>query len=222
MSSGVSPTGELTRIERLRLHDTVLDHLRRFIVEGTLKPGIKINERELCEVLGISRTPLREALKVLAVEGLIELMPNRGACVAQMSDDEVREAFELMSGIEAFNGQLACERITDAEVQNIKTLHYQMLQAKLKNDLSLYFQKNAAIHDAISLAARNETLRKTYLTLNRRLQAVRYNSNRTEDKWERAIHDHEEMIEALEQRDASRLQHILRSHILDAGGLKSA
>ncbi|MGF6396118.1 GntR family transcriptional regulator [Pseudomonas plecoglossicida] len=220
MSSGVSPTGELARIERLQLHDTVLDHLRRFIIEGTLKPGIKINERELCEVLGISRTPLREALKVLAVEGLIELQPNRGARVAQMSDTEIRETFELMSGIEAFNGQLACERITDAEVINIKSLHYQMLQAKENNDLSLYFQKNAAIHDAISQAARNETLRKTYLTLNRRIQSIRYVSNRSDAKWDRAILDHEEMIQALEERDADRLRDILRNHILDAGGIK--
>ena len=104
----------------------------------------------------------------------------------------------------------------------IKSLHYQMLQAKENNDLSLYFQKNAAIHDAISLAARNDTLRKTYLTLNRRIQAIRYLSNRTDVKWERAIHDHEEMIEALEKRDAERLRNILRSHILDAGGLKPA
>ncbi|MFK0033593.1 GntR family transcriptional regulator [Pseudomonas monteilii] len=219
MSSGVSPLGELAKIERMHLHDTVLDHLRRFVIEGTLKPGIKINERELCEVLGISRTPLREALKVLAMEGLIELRPNRGARVAQMSDVEIRETFELMSGIEAFNGQLACERITDSEVQTIRSLHFQMLQAKASDDLSLYFEKNAAIHDAISLAARNETLRKTYLTLNRKIQAVRYSSNRTEQKWERAIHDHEAMIEALEKRDGERLKAILRNHILDAGGL---
>ncbi|MFA7895267.1 MULTISPECIES: GntR family transcriptional regulator [Pseudomonas putida group] len=203
----------------MHLHDTVLDHLRRFVIEGTLKPGIKINERELCEVLGISRTPLREALKVLAMEGLIELRPNRGARVAQMSDVEIRETFELMSGIEAFNGQLACERITDSEVQTIRSLHFQMLQAKASDDLSLYFEKNAAIHDAISLAARNETLRKTYLTLNRKIQAVRYLSNRTEEKWERAIHDHEAMIDALEKRDGERLQAILRNHVLDAGGL---
>ncbi|MFK0095761.1 GntR family transcriptional regulator [Pseudomonas sp. NPDC090592] len=219
MSSGASPLGELAKIERMHLHDTVLDHLRRFVIEGTLKPGIKINERELCEVLGISRTPLREALKVLAMEGLIELRPNRGARVAQMSDVEIRETFELMSGIEAFNGQLACERITDSEVQTIRSLHFQMLQAKASDDLSLYFEKNAAIHDAISLAARNETLRKTYLTLNRKIQAVRYSSNRTEQKWERAIHDHEAMIEALEKRDGERLKAILRNHILDAGGL---
>ncbi|WDY55800.1 GntR family transcriptional regulator [Pseudomonas sp. PSKL.D1] len=212
--------GELAKIERMHLHDTVLDHLRRFVIEGTLKPGIKINERELCEVLGISRTPLREALKVLAMEGLIELRPNRGARVAQMSDVETREMFELMSGIEAFSGLLACERITDSEIQAIRSLHYQMLQAKASNDLSLYFEKNAAIHDAISQAARNETLRKTYLTLNQRIQAVRYRSNRTDVKWERAIHDHEDMIEALEQRDGERLSAILRSHILDAGGLQ--
>ncbi len=67
----------LPRLERLRLHDTVVDHLRSFVVEGLLAPGVKLNERTLCETLGISCTPLREALKVLAAEGLIEISPNR-------------------------------------------------------------------------------------------------------------------------------------------------
>ena len=75
----------IPKVERQRLHDTVIEHLRGFITEGVLAPGTKLNERELCETLGISRTPLREALKVLAVEGLIEINPNRGASVARMS-----------------------------------------------------------------------------------------------------------------------------------------
>ena len=104
----------LPKVERQRLHDTVVEHLRNFIVEGLLAPGVKLNERTLCETLGISRTPLREALKVLASEGLIDILPNRGASVSQMSEAEIRETFELMSGLEAFSGELACERITSA------------------------------------------------------------------------------------------------------------
>src|SRR5246127_1463287 len=90
----------LPKVERQRLHDTVVDHLRTFIVEGLLVPGTKLNERELCERLGISRTPLREALKVLAAEGLVEISPNRGATVSRMTEAEIREMFELLSGLE--------------------------------------------------------------------------------------------------------------------------
>jgi len=88
------------KVERQQLHDTVVGHLRRLIIEGVLEPGKKLNERELCETLGISRTPLREALKVLAAEGLVEISPNRGASIASMSETEIREAFEFMSGLE--------------------------------------------------------------------------------------------------------------------------
>jgi DNA-binding GntR family transcriptional regulator len=205
---------QLPKLARQRLHDTVVEHLRNFIIEGTLGAGTKLNERELCETLGISRTPLREALKVLAAEGLIEISPNRGASVARMSELEIREAFELMSGLEAFAGELACERITADELDEIKALHYAMIVCKNQNDLPGYYQRNRAIHDLINLAARNSALRQTYMALNWRIQALRFRSNLQTPKWDRAVHDHEEMIQALEARDGKRLSAILRQHLL--------
>ncbi|WP_062381491.1 GntR family transcriptional regulator [Pseudomonas abietaniphila] len=205
---------QLPKLERQRLHDTVVEHLRSFIIEGTLSAGTKLNERELCETLGISRTPLREALKVLEAEGLIDISPNRGASVARMSELEIREAFELMSGLEAFAGELACERITADELDEIKALHYAMVVCKNQNDLPGYYQRNRAIHDLINLAARNSALRQTYMALNWRIQALRFRSNLQLPKWDRAVHDHEEMIQALEARDGKRLSAILRQHLL--------
>jgi len=204
----------LPKVERQRLHDTVVDHLRNFIVEGLLAPGVKLNERKLCETLGISRTPLREALKVLAAEGLIDISPNRGASVAQLSDAEIRDMFELMSGLEAFAGELACERISATELADIKALHAAMLTCREQNDLSGYYARNHAIHDRINAAARNAALRQTYATLNRRLQALRFRSNFQTEKWDSAIRDHEAMIRALETRDGRQLSTILRSHLL--------
>ncbi|WP_133646552.1 GntR family transcriptional regulator [Paraburkholderia flava] len=205
----------LPKVERQRLHDTVVEHIRRFIVEGALVPGKKLNERELCETLGISRTPLREALKVLAAEGLIDIEPNRGASVSKMSEAELRETFELMSGLEAFSGELACERITAAELAEIKALHYAMLACRAQNDLPGYYSRNQAIHEKINEAARNGALRQTYIAVNRRLQALRFRSNFQVPKWDRAIHDHDEMLKALEARDGKRLATILRKHLLD-------
>ncbi len=203
------------RLERQRLHDTVVEHLRNLIVEGALPPGTKLNERELCERFGISRTPLREAMKVLSVEGLVEILPNRGATVSRMSETEIWETFELMSGLEALSGELACERISSVELAEIKAQHYAMLAAKAQHDLPGYYSRNQAIHDKINAAARNSVLRQTYLTLNRRLQALRFKSNFKADKWDSAVHDHEEMIKALEARDGKRLAAILRQHLLD-------
>ncbi|MES2259445.1 MAG: GntR family transcriptional regulator [Pseudomonadota bacterium] len=203
------------KVERQRLHDTVVEHLQNLIVEGVLAPGIKLNERELCERLGISRTPLREAMKVLASEGLIEMIPNRGAYVSRMSDTEIWETFEVMSGLEAMSGELAAERISPAEIAEIKALHEVMIACRARNDLSGYYSRNQAIHNLINAAARNSVLRQLYLSVNRRLRALRFKSNFQEAKWDRAVHEHGEMIAALEARDGAWLAKILRQHLLD-------
>ena len=210
-----SPIPLMPKVERQQLHDAVIEHLRSFIVEGMLEPGKKLHERELCEMLGISRTPLREALKVLASEGLIDISPNRGASVSKMSEAELRETFEVMSGLEAFSGELACERITAAEIAEIKALHYAMLACRSQNDLAGYYSRNQAIHDKINEAARNTALRQIYITVNRRLQALRFRSNFQIPKWDSAIHDHDEMLKALDARDGKRLSAILRQHLLE-------
>lgn len=217
--SSVPDRVDLPKIERMHLHDTVVEHLRRFITEGVLRPGTKLSEKDLCETLGISRTPLREALKVLAQERLIELTPNRGARVAILSEVEIREAFEMMGGLEAFAGELACARITDAEIARAEQLHEAMIQAKASDDLPSYFRLNSAIHDLISLAAGNQMLRDTSLGLNRRLQALRLMSNERSVKWDRAIRDHEQMLKALKARNGKQLALVLRRHLLDASGL---
>ena len=208
-------THAVPRLERQRLHDTVVEHLRHRIVEAVLPPGTKLNERELCETMGISRTPLREALKVLAVEGLIEIAPNRGASVYSMSASEIWETFEFVSGLEAMAGRLACERITPAELADIKALHAAMLRCAAQNDLPGYYDCNQQIHARISLAARNSVLHQTFLGINRRLQALRFRSNLKPGKWDSAIRDHVAMIEALEARDGDRLARILSQHLLD-------
>lgn len=213
--SGASSFQAVTRVERMRLHDTVVTHLRNLIVEGALAPGMKLNERELCETLGISRTPLREAMKVLAAEGLIEIAPNRGAFVSRMSDTEIWESFEVMSGLEAMSGELAAVRITPVEIAEIKALHYAMIACRAQNDLPGYYSRNQTIHNKLNEAARNSVLRQTYQSINRRLLALRFKSNFQAGKWDSAIQDHEEMIKALEARDGARLAAILRKHLLE-------
>src|SRR3981081_4045014 len=116
------------------LHDETLTRLRDHIVEGNIPDGGRVPERRLCEMLRISRTPLREALKVLAAEGLIELLPNRGARVRRLGEDDLRHLFEVMAGLEALAGRLACERISDAGIAEIERIHYEMYTCYIRRE----------------------------------------------------------------------------------------
>ncbi len=149
-------------IARPVLHEQVAHRLRQMLVEGLIPPGGKLNERTLCEELSISRTPLREAIKMLAAEGLVELLPNRGSVAVQLSEADVRHTFEVMAGLEGLSGELAAQRVTEAELNEIKALHYEMMAAYTRRDLSAYYQVNAAIHRSFNAAAKNPVLTATY------------------------------------------------------------
>lgn len=201
-------------IDRKGLSSAVTSTLRNMIVEGVLAPGTRLNERILCEQLQVSRTPLREAFKTLAGEGLIEILPNRGAVVVQLSITDIQQAFELMGALEGLAGHLACERITEHEVAEIKALHYEMLAAHARRDLSTYYALNHEIHDRFNAAAGNAMLTTTYLQLNARIQSLRFRSNFNQSKWDEAVREHSAMVDALEKRDGAALGAILQQHLL--------
>jgi len=197
------------------LHDEVLARLRDYIVEGNLEDGARIPERELSLRFGISRTPLREALKVLASEGLIELLPNRGARVRTMRAEDIREVFDMIGGLEALAGRLACEQISDAEIAEIEALHHEMYGFYLRRDLHDYFRCNQAIHQKIVDAARNNALRVTYATLGSQIQRFRYTANlaTSRDRWAEAVREHESILDALRRRAGDELSDILFRHL---------
>ena len=197
------------------LHEQVTQRLREMLVESRIAPGAKLNERELSEVLQVSRTPLREAIKRLAAEGLVELLPNRGAIALDLSEADVRHTFEVMAGLEAQSGELAAERITDTELAEIKALHFEMLAAFTRRDLPAYYRLNSAIHAAIHAAARNPVLSATYRQVNARLLALRFQSNQNEAKWSAAMQEHEEIISALGRRDPAALRAVLLKHLFN-------
>jgi DNA-binding GntR family transcriptional regulator len=195
------------------LPSAVAEALRALITEGALAPGARLNERALCDRLGVSRTPLREAFRELASEGLIELTPNRGAQVVALSGRDIQDAFELMGALEALAGELACARITAEETAQVKALTFQMLACRARRDLPAYYRLNREIHDRINAAARNRALAQAYAKQNLRIQNLRFRSNFDEDKWAKAAREHEAMVEALEARDGPRLASILRDHL---------
>ena len=117
-----------TPLARPSLHEELVKRLRQAIVEGSLEPGAKVPERELCENLGVSRTPLREALKVLANEGLVILESNRGARISNVTMEELEAAFPVIAVLEGLAGELACERATDDEIAQIVARHHDMFR----------------------------------------------------------------------------------------------
>ena len=124
------------------LHEEVAAKLRELIFDGVLEVESRIPEKALCERFGISRTPLREALKVLAREGLISLLPNRGARVSKITPKDIDEVFPVMGALEAVAGEAACKNITEEGIAEIRALHYQMALHHTRGERLEYFQLN--------------------------------------------------------------------------------
>ena len=201
--------------EEHSLHDEILTRLRDHIVEGNIADGGRVPERQLCEMLKISRTPLREALKVLASEGLVELLPNRGARVRPLNEQDLGELFDVMGGLEGLAGRLACEHITDQEIAEIERLHYEMYGFYLHRDMHGYFRTNQLIHQKIVEASRNATLKACYANIAGRIRRVRYSANfaRKRERWGEAMREHETILDALRRRAGDELSDILFRHL---------
>lgn len=200
-------------IARLTLPEAAAERLRTLIIEGELAPGARLNERELSERLGVSRTPLREAFRMLAADGLLVQLPNRGAQVVALSPQDVRHAFEVMAALEGLSGELAAARVTDADVAALRALQAEMEAAHARHDLPAYYRVNRTIHERVNAIAGNPILTQTFKTLNTRLHALRFRSNLVRAKWDQAVAEHREMIEALAARDGAGLRDILVRHL---------
>jgi DNA-binding GntR family transcriptional regulator len=195
------------------VHASLLDRLREVFVQGEIAPGSKVPEATLCERFGVSRTPLREALKVLAAEGHVELLPNRGARVRGLSLEEVEGLFAVAGALEALAGEQAAERVTEDELAEITALHERMRDAFLRRDLQPYYESNRAIHEAIVRATRNSVLSSQYAVVNARIRRIRFHSPMSEEIWSRAMAEHDGMLNALMRRDAAALSGILKTHL---------
>ncbi|WP_290789431.1 GntR family transcriptional regulator [Halomonas sp.] len=203
----------MSKIQHRNLYREVADRILDLIEQGELASGDRIPERELCERFGVSRTPLREALKVLASEGSVELLPNRGARVRQLTLKMVKDTYDLMGALEGLAGELACQHITDEKIAEIRELHGSLLGHYRNRELADYFRVNRQIHEGILAASHNEALLEMYSNLSQRVKRVRYSKQMTDAFWQQAVEDHQAMIEALEQRDGRRLGQILRDHL---------
>jgi DNA-binding GntR family transcriptional regulator len=166
----------------------------------------------VAQLLGVSRTPVREAIKVLTAEGLVELLPLRGAIVKAFSAKDARDMLEVIALVESYAGERACQA-SQSRIDEILELHRQMKVFFEARQRLEYFALNQRIHDALIALADNETLSMTHATLSKRMRSLRYSGNSTPENWNDAMTEHEQMMTALAARDGQALARIMGEHI---------
>lgn len=199
-------------IERLSLHEEVTNRLRDMIVQGLLAPGERIQEMALAHQLKVSRTPIRDALKVLTAEGLVQLLPLRGAVVRQFSAKDARDMLEVIALLEEYAGVKACQA-SEERILAVLALHEDMLRLYEARDRRAYFERNQQIHQALIALADNDSLSLTHDMLSKRMRSLRYSGNSAPENWAAALQDHEDMAKALRQRDGQALSQAMGEHI---------
>nr|WP_228633536.1 GntR family transcriptional regulator [Halomonas sp.] len=207
------PMEEVTQPNQPGLVEKVANYLREHIVMDHFQPGQRLPERTLAVELQVSRTPLREALKILAAEGLVVISPNRGAVVADVSPADMKEKAYVLSVLEQAAAELTCANASDDDIAELQALHYEMKAAFLRRDRQNYFRLNQDIHNRIVALSGNTTLVDMHANLSRQLYRVRYLSNQKNEKWATAMEEHEAIMVALEARDGERVGRELLNHL---------
>jgi DNA-binding GntR family transcriptional regulator len=195
------------------LHRNAVSMLRDMIVSGALAPGERLNERELCGQLQVSRTPVREAIKMLTQEGLLHSQPNRSPVVAPLDADQTAALIDVVATIEALAGELAAKRVADSQIAELGILHYTMLRHHAHDELPGYFEANKAFHRRIMEIAGNPVLLWVWDLLALRVDRARYASNLWPKRWQEAIHEHSQILERLTARDAEGVAAAMRQHV---------
>ncbi|MFC5068946.1 GntR family transcriptional regulator [Flaviflagellibacter deserti] len=203
----------INTLVRQSLHESLVAPLREMILSGELRAGEKVPEEQLCERFGVSRTPIREALKVLAAEGVLQIMPHRGAIVARITEDQINELFPIMASLERLAGKLACAVATSQDIDRVRALHDEMMRCYAAGDEASYLVLNRQIHNAFFVIANNATLHAFYQQVLTRIHSCRFVMRKTPEHWRKAVLEHEQMITALEARDGDTLGALLERHI---------
>ncbi len=198
---------------RKSLAEIAADTLREFILLGKLKAGLPVRERDLAEALGISRTPLKEALRILENEGLIVYEPTRRPRVADPTLEELTQNLAVLGVLEALAGELACDQATDGEIAQASELCNRMMRAPEGTDPLEFFGWDMEFHQTIVRAARNAPLLETHKRFNARLWRARFISSKLRTGRDSTLGEHENIVEALTRRDARDTARHMRCHL---------
>ena len=205
------------RISRKPLYAEVVEGIREMIIGGRLTPGARLVESELCEMFGISRTPFREALKLLESEGLVVLKPNRGATGSVMTEQEITDLFELVASLERSAVELAVQRMDDKALAKLRKQHDRMMKLHAAHKRRECFQVDYEIHQLIVAATGNAALITTHAGFMVRTRRARYLALSLQSRWDESMHEHEQFMTAIEQRDGRLAGELMLAHVSQTG-----
>lgn len=198
---------------RKTLPEQIADRLRRRILRGTLAPGEAIKERDMAAEIAVSRTPMREAIRILAKEGLVILRPSRSPVVAKPSLKEITDSIEVLRALEVLSSELACERATEEEIASIQAINQKMSAIYDTTDMIDVFEIDMSFHRAIARASHNPALAETHQAYLARLWRVRYLSASERRSRERVLRQHDGIARGLQLRDAALVRSEVRAHL---------
>jgi DNA-binding GntR family transcriptional regulator len=198
-----------------RLTDAAYQALKNLILAKTLTPGQRLNVDDLAGQLGMSRTPVKDALNALATEGLVEILPRRGTFVAGLAPEEIAEVFELRRALELLAAELLIARITDEDLRRLRRHLSDLDEATAGGDVDDHMRHNLAFHQLFVNLAGNRKLTELYEGLNVHIQIARIHARAGDWQQRRAQEqaEHRAIMEALEARDAQRLMEAVNAHI---------
>jgi DNA-binding GntR family transcriptional regulator len=215
-----NPDHRAPRIGRMtgyRLSERLRESIEEEIATGKLLPGTRLDEVDLATRFGVSRTPIREALRLLLGEGLVETRPQRGTVVAQVTPQRLIEMFEVMAELEAMCARLAARRMSDAELNEIEAAHEACRGSAAARDADAYFYANERFHYAIYAASHNGFLFEQAASLQRKLRPYRRLQLRVRNRPQRSFEEHQAILDALRESDADKAQQAIRSHVVVQG-----
>jgi len=200
-------------IKKKTLHEEIVNNLRDMIMTGELEEGDKIKENELCTSMGISKTPLREALRVLSAEKLIKLVPNRGSYVCKPTLKEIKEMFDVMSVLEGICARTAVEKMRDSDFARLEKLHEKLEENFQRRDQKNYIKFNNLYHTFLQELAGNQTLNQIIYGLRQKILLYRFKSLNLPGRFEKSIQEHRELLKTFQERDPEKAEMLIKTHL---------
>jgi DNA-binding GntR family transcriptional regulator len=198
------------------LREIVFESLREAIISGVLKPGERLMEIQLAEEMGVSRTPIREAIRKLELEGFVVMIPRKGAYVAGISLKDIADVFEIRAALEALAASLAAERITEEELEQMERLLVRKAELTEANDLDSIVEVDTDFHAILFKASRNEKLGQILNNLREQIQRFRAVSLAMPGRMKEALEEHRKIVEALSERNVALVASLAAEHIENA------
>lgn len=195
----------------------ISDAIEQEILNSEFEPGAKLDESSLSKRFGVSRTPIREALRELSARGLIKLIPNRGAFLVELSASSLIEMFEVMGELEGMCGRLAARRITPQQMEELVAAQHACREAETKQSIEDYYAANVKFHDVILAACQNQFLADELVRLHRRLRPYHRLQFTIPHRITESLHEHDEIVTSITAGDENKSQLLLRDHVLIQG-----